>query len=206
MTPQESVAAAMGAPVSRETFARLESIVDQIIAANATQNLISASSVDSIWSRHVSDSLQLLRYANCGPWLDLGTGAGFPGLVIGAVSSFEMHLCEERRLRAAFLEDLVSTASLENVTVHGIKVQAVDLPPVAVISARAFAPLGKLLELGFRFSTEKTVWVLPKGRNASAELESIRSTWHGSFRLEPSVTDPDSFIIVATGVRRKGKR
>jgi len=207
VTPHEIVEAALGASVSRETFAKLDLIVTRIIEANATQNLISANTVESIWTRHVADSLQLLHYANHGPWLDLGTGAGFPGLVIGAVSEFEMHLCEERRLRATFLEELINSASLQkNVTVHSCKVQALELPPVAVISARAFAPLPKLLDLAHRFSTENTVWILPKGRNAAAELESIRGTWHGTFRLEPSVTDPDSHIIVATGVRRRAKR
>jgi len=206
VTPHEIVESALGAPVSRETFAKLDLIVTRIIEANATQNLISANTVESIWTRHVADSLQLLHYANHSPWLDLGTGAGFPGLVIGAVSEFEMHLCEERRLRATFLQELVTSASLENVTVHAIKVQALELPPAAVISARAFAPLPRLLDLAHRFSTEKTVWILPKGRNAAAELESIRSTWHGAYRLEPSVTDPDSHIIVATGVRRRTKR
>ena len=206
VTTQAIVEAALRSPVSRETFARLEFIVDRIVDANATQNLISASSVPSIWSRHVADSLQLLQLANEGPWLDLGTGAGFPGLIIAAVAEFEMHLCEERRLRANFLDDLILSASLANTVVHSTKIQSLDLPPVAVISARAFAPLPKLLDLAHRFSTEKTVWVLPKGRNAAAELESVRRTWHGTFRLEPSVTDPDSHIIVATGVRRRAKR
>jgi 16S rRNA (guanine527-N7)-methyltransferase len=77
-----------------------------------------------------------------------------------------------------------------------------------VISARAFAPLGKLLTLGARFSTTNTRWILPKGRNAESELEAAESSWQGDFRLEPSVTDPEARIIVAEGVRPRpeGKR
>jgi 16S rRNA (guanine527-N7)-methyltransferase len=80
--------------------------------------------------------------------------------------------------------------------------------PVSVISARAFAPLEKLLGLAERFSTPETVWVLPKGRNAKSELDAARASWQGEFRLEPSRTDADAWIIVATGVRRtaEGKR
>ena len=74
---------------------------------------------------------------------------------------------------------------------------------VDVISARAFAPLPKLLALAERFSTPETVWILPKGRNAKSELEAARSSWQGDFRLEPSLTDADAGIVVASRVRRK---
>ena len=86
------------------------------------------------------------------------------------------------------------------------RIERVEARPFATISARAFAPLGRLLELGARFSTEKTVWILPKGRNAQSELEAIATTWQGDFRLEPSLTDPDARIIVATGVSRRKAR
>jgi 16S rRNA (guanine527-N7)-methyltransferase len=78
--------------------------------------------------------------------------------------------------------------------------------PFDVISARAFAPLGRLLQLGTALSTAKTLWLLPKGRNAQSELEALDPSWQGDFRLEPSVTDPEARIIVANGVRRAGRR
>jgi 16S rRNA (guanine527-N7)-methyltransferase len=74
-----------------------------------------------------------------------------------------------------------------------------------VISARAFAPLGRLFALAERFASPGTRWVLPKGRNAKSELEEVRASWQGDFRLEPSLTDPDAQIIVAEQVRRRGK-
>jgi 16S rRNA (guanine527-N7)-methyltransferase len=89
--------------------------------------------------------------------------------------------------------------------VLGMKVERISAQPFDVISARAFAPLEKLLALGERFATPTTRWILPKGRNAKSELEAVQSSWQGVFRLEPSLTDTDAHIIVAEQVRRRGK-
>ena len=85
------------------------------------------------------------------------------------------------------------------------KAERVPPRPFDVISARAFAPLGRLLDFGTGFSTAKSVWLLPKGRNAETELAALDAKWQGAFRLEPSVTDPEARIIVATGVHRQGR-
>jgi 16S rRNA (guanine527-N7)-methyltransferase len=90
--------------------------------------------------------------------------------------------------------------------VEGTKLERVETRAVGVITARAFAPLPKLFELAHRFSTEETLWILPKGRSAAEELASVATTWHGSFHMEPSVTDPDSAILIARNVRPKGVR
>jgi 16S rRNA (guanine527-N7)-methyltransferase len=93
-----------------------------------------------------------------------------------------------------------------DVEIVAAKAEGLPARPLDVISARAFAPLGKLLDLGTRFSTEKSLWVLPKGRSAESELEAVRASWQGEFRLEPSLTDADARIILASGVKlRKGK-
>ncbi len=170
------------------------------------QNLVSASTISDIWRRHVIDSAQLVRFASGAPWLDLGTGAGFPGLVVAILTGQPTILCEERRLRHVFLQCVVDTLGLSEVRVVGRPLERVESFVANVISARAFAPLDRLLALAHRFSTENTRWVLPKGRNAQAALESVQATWHGVFRLEPSVTDPDSHIIVATAVRLRDPR
>jgi 16S rRNA (guanine527-N7)-methyltransferase len=83
------------------------------------------------------------------------------------------------------------------------RLETVVASPFDVISARAFAPLPRLLALAERFSTPESVWILPKGRNAKSELDAARSSWQGDFRLEPSLTDAESRIVVATGVHRK---
>lgn len=193
--------------VSRETMGALGRFAEFLRSENGRQNLVSAASLDRIWSRHIADSAQLLRWAPDAQasWIDLGTGAGFPGLIVAALHGGPVTLVEERRLRVEFLREAARVMDLE-VEVVGAKVERVDRRVFDVISARAFAPLPRLLELGERFSTGKTIWLLPKGRNAQAELEALGTSWQGEFRLEPSVTDDDARIIVATGVRRGIKR
>ncbi|MGQ0661031.1 16S rRNA (guanine(527)-N(7))-methyltransferase RsmG [Sphingosinicella sp.] len=192
--------------VSRETLARLAAFGDLLRSENERQNLVSAATLDHFWARHVVDSAQLLRFATeSGAWLDLGTGAGFPGLVVAALREGPMTLIESRRLRVAFLHRAAAVLKESPNIVHA-PIERVPTEPFAVISARAFAPLPRLLELAHRFSTEKTLWLLPKGRGAKSELEAVRGAWQGDFRLEPSLTDADANIIVATGVRRRPGR
>jgi 16S rRNA (guanine527-N7)-methyltransferase len=197
--------------VPRETLERLEAFAGFLGEENERQNLVSRSSLEQLWSRHIADSAQLVRFVppEATTWLDLGTGAGFPGLVVALLHPARVTMVEERRLRVDFLiraAELLAVASKTEIV--GTRVEAMAARPFAAISARALAPLGKLLTLGSRFATEETIWVLPKGRNANSELEAARSSWQGDFRLEPSLTDADAGIIVARGVRpiRKGKR
>jgi len=192
--------------VPRETMARLDAFAGLLRAENDRQNLVSAASLDRLWSRHIADSAQLLRFAPSpnASWVDLGTGAGFPGLIIALLHQGPVTLIEERRLRADFLQRAAESLSVA-VEIVASKVERIPARPFDVISARAFAPLGRLLQLGTALSTTKSVWLLPKGRNAQTELEALDPSWQGDFRLEPSVTDPDARIIVATGVRRAGR-
>jgi 16S rRNA (guanine527-N7)-methyltransferase len=196
--------------VSRETMGGLDALIGLVAQENERQNLIARDSLPCIWRRHVADSAQLLRHAPAGAtsWLDLGSGAGFPGLVVALLWPSEMTLVESRRLRADFLRAAASALGLSHsVSVVHARLERVTPSSFDVISARAFAPLDRLLQLAAPFSTEKTRWILPKGRSAQSELDAVRSAWQGDFRLEPSLTDPDARIIVAEGVRpRKGRK
>lgn len=194
--------------VPRETSERLEAFIKFLRSESERQNLVSRASLDEVWTRHVLDSLQLLRLAepHATSWLDLGTGAGFPGLVLAAVHKARFTLAESRKLRVDFLRQGASILGVsDRVEVVGTRVEAMLPMPFDVISARAFAPLDRLLAVALPFSTAKTRWILPKGRNAKSELEAARSSWQGDFRLEPSRTDPEAHIIVAEGVKRKRK-
>lgn len=192
--------------VPRETMAKLDAFAGLLRGENARQNLVSRGSLTQLWSRHIADSAQLLRLAPSpeASWVDLGTGAGFPGLVVALLRPGPMTLVEERGLRADFLARAAESLGL-HVEILGSKVERLPRRTFEVISARAFAPLGRLLDLGTALSTTKTIWLLPKGRNAQSELEALDPSWQGDFRLEPSVTDPQARIIVATGVRRQGR-
>jgi len=187
--------------VSRETIDKLESFAAFLRREAASQNLVSASTLDHIWTRHIVDSAQLLAYADVTPsaanWLDLGSGAGFPGLVIALLSEHHVTLVESRARRIEYLQRAVDMLDLDShVTVAGMPLEKLPTAPYSVISARAFAPLPKLFSLAERFSTNNTLWLLPKGRNAATEWEDSRDAWNGEFRVEQSMTDTEAGILV----------
>ena len=201
---EASARAALDVP--RETLGRLEAFVALLREENEQQNLVSRSSLDEVWARHILDSAQLLRYAPeaAETWLDLGTGAGFPGLVVACLFSGHVTMIESRKLRVDFLTRAAAALGVGNrTTIICAKIEKFEAPPFDIISARAFAPMDRLLPLAEPFPTAKTRWILPKGRNAKTELEAAESLWQGDFRLEPSVTDPEAGIIVAEQVRRR---
>ena len=189
--------------VSRETMAALDALARFVTDEAKHQNLVSAATLGSMWQRHIADSAQLLRFAGPQPgehWVDLGSGAGFPGLVIAMLAPCRVTLVESRALRIAYLNKAIEQFGLSaRVNVAGSALDKVESFAADYISARAFAPLPRLLEGAGRFSTEKTRWLLPKGRNARAELESIAPPWQKLFHVEQSLTDADAAILVGTG-------
>lgn len=189
--------------VSRGTL--LRQFVHLLIDESERQNLVSATSLRYIWARHIVDSAQLLPLGSAAPgtWVDIGTGAGFPGMVIAILTERPVVLIEPRRMRATFLENAAAALGLnERVTVIGARAQSYR-GTAAVISARAVAALNDLLALGLHLSTAKTTWILPKGPRAVEEVADARHSWHGVFHVEQSITDPQSLIIIAKGVSRR---
>ncbi|MEQ1498407.1 MAG: 16S rRNA (guanine(527)-N(7))-methyltransferase RsmG [Novosphingobium sp.] len=188
---------------------RLEALIAMLAQENARQNLVSAASLDSVWLRHIADSAQLLRHVpreTSTPWLDLGTGAGFPGLVIAALRpDSEVVMIESRARRVQWLEDARSALGLERASVIGRTLEKVPARPFRAISARAFAPLPKLLELSAGFSTSETIWLLPKGRSARQELSELKG-WDHVFHVEQSLTDAESGVIVGRLAGKEGKK
>jgi len=194
--------------VPRGTMDRLDAFAALIRAESQRQNLVSKASLDSLWLRHIADSAQLVRLApsRAASWVDLGSGAGFPGLIVALLHAGPVTMIEERRLRVDFLHRAAAVLGIE-AEILPIKVERAPARRFDVISARAFAPLPRLLDLGTALSTGKSRWVLPKGRNAESELAALDPSWQGRFELHASVTDADARIIVADGVQRaKGRR
>ncbi|USI74295.1 16S rRNA (guanine(527)-N(7))-methyltransferase RsmG [Sphingomonas morindae] len=189
--------------VPRETSAKLTALKALILDEATRQNLISAATIPLFETRHIADSRQLLRWLPEGPLMDIGSGAGLPGLVLACLRDDPVHLVEPRARRVAFLEQARAALGLDHVVIHRCKVERVTLPALAGITARAVAALPTLFAIAAHLSDEKTRWVLPKGRSAHAELEEARRTWQGSFKLVPSETDAEASIIVAHGVRRR---
>ena len=195
--------------VSRETLERLEAFIAFLRAEAQLQNLISAATLDQIWARHIVDSAQLLRFApSNGDWLDLGSGAGFPGLIIPMLANNRVVLVESRAKRIDFLERAIEMLGMEDVAVvAGMPLERLETAPYSVISARAFAPLPRLLDLSYRFSTDNTMWLLPKGRNAIIELQDVSHHWNLDFSVEPSITDSEAGILTGRvlGPRSQGQ-
>ena len=181
---------------------RLERLAAMVVAENGRQNLMSKPSEGAIWLRHLADSAQLLRHVSRGtsPWRDLGTGAGFPGLVIAAMCpDSEVVLVESRKKRVDWLVRAGAELDLRKCRIEGRRLEHVESLPAAVISARAFAPLVKLLALSARFSTRDTLWLLPKGRSAVQEVASLSVSDAKMFHVEHSVTDAEAGIVIGTG-------
>ena len=197
--------------VSRETLEKINLYIEMLKREMQNQNLISAASLDSIWTRHILDSAQLLHPAIFSPekvrglqasatgatWLDMGSGAGFPGIIIAIMSNWNVTLLESRSRRAIFLQFIVDALDLD-ATVANRRAETYDSNKFSVISARAFAPLPKLLRLAAPFSTRKTLYLLPKGRHAENELLEVKKKWSTKMKVISSMTDNDAGILVGT--------
>jgi 16S rRNA (guanine527-N7)-methyltransferase len=201
----DSLQEAVGRPVSRETFERLRAYVERLKSEATRQNLVSRSSLEQVWKRHILDAAQLVRFEPRGGanWLDVGSGAGLPGIVVACLVRGPVTLLEPRRLRSEFLRETIDALGL-TAAVECAKAERIA-GRFEVITGRAVAPLAKFLEMSHHLSTEKTVWVLPKGRSVQSELAAAKRAWQGVFHVEQSVTDADSRIIVGTGVRAKAR-
>ena len=185
--------------------ARMDILAGLVAGEAVSQNLVAPSTLATMWSRHIVDSAQLIGLAaeSEGDWLDIGTGAGFPGLVIAALTDRAVTLVEPRRRRAAFLSDAAKALGIASqVTVVAAKVEGVTMS-AAVISARAVSALTLLFGSAIQCSRRKTLWILPKGQSAREEIATAQQTWHGVFHVEHSVTDPNSLIVLAKGVSRR---
>lgn len=188
---------------------RIERLIALLAEENGRQNLVAEASMPVVWQRHIVDSAQLLPHVpreTSTPWLDLGTGAGFPGLVVAALRpDCEVVMVESRARRIEWLERARLALGLDQAKVVGARLEQVETRPFRVISARAFAPLVRLLDLSARFSTKDTLYLLPKGRSAQQELSELKG-WNHLFHVEQSLTDPEAGVIVGQLLGKKGKK
>lgn len=220
--------------VSRETIARLETYAALLNQWQKTINLVAPKSLADVWHRHFADSAQIYRLAPTGArtWLDLGSGAGFPGLVVailaaehgaGDTSSPDLRsgppgrmgrrdlavtLLESDSRKAAFLREVarqtgvtvdIVCARIESPATHD-KVGRSD-----VVSARALAPLGRLLEWACPYFTNDSIGLFLKGREVEAEIAAAEESFAFRFRLEPSLTDPEGRVVVVRNLRVKSE-
>lgn len=197
-------------PVSRETLARLDRFVDLLLETQSHTNLIGAGTIPGLWTRHVADSLQLLDLApDARTWLDLGSGAGFPGLVIACALADRpgtaVHLVESTGKKAAFLRTVAEALALP-VTVHHIRAEQFTPDFTAdVVTARAVAPLPTLLGYVAPLLKSGAKALLPKGQDVEAELTEAAKYWKIDADLAASRTNPASRIVVVRALERRQK-
>ncbi len=195
LTPE---AFAAHAGVSRETLARLEDYADLLRKWQNAINLVSTASLNDLWRRHIWDSAQLLPHipADAHSLLDLGSGAGFPGLVLAILGVDGVVLVEADKRKCAFLREAARVTGTD-VTIHDRRIEDMgeEIPPVDVITARAVASLSLLLERIKLYMIPNTVCLFHKGQQVEAELAEIRRIWPGAIEKIPSVTDAAGVII-----------
>ena len=191
-----------GLSVSRETLARLDRYAEGLRRWSASLNLVSRSTLDQIWTRHFLDSAQLFNLADdtANTWADMGSGAGFPGLVIAAVANefrpdISISLIESDHRKSIFLEQMTHEMELVNVRVLNKRIEDVALEPVGVLSARALAPLERLLDLSHRFMSSDSIALFPKGRGYAEEVAQARQRWRFDLELLPSLSDTEARIL-----------
>ena len=196
-------------PVSRETLDRLDRFVAVLLAWQQHTNLIAASTEPTLWTRHIADSLQLLRLApQARIWVDLGSGGGFPGLVIACaladMPGAHVHLVESSTKKATFLREAVHAAGAP-AEVHAVRIEDFVenlTASVDVVTARALAPLAGLLAATYPLLKTGTLGLFPKGQYVDAELTEAAKCWTIKSSLAPSFTDPKAKIVCITGIEK----
>ena len=181
-------------------MARLERYAELLVDWQRRMNLVGPATLPDLWSRHFRDSAQLLAFGGGPPgrpWLDIGSGAGFPALVIAMLSDAQLHLVEATAKKCAFLETVVAECAIGNAVVHNRRIEALPAFEAAVISARACAPLAQLFRWGRRFATPRTRWILPKGARHAEEIAEARRSLAFSVEAHPSRTSPEARVLVA---------
>jgi 16S rRNA (guanine527-N7)-methyltransferase len=197
--------------VPRETLNRLESYAALLAERQTQMNLVGPSTIPTMWQRHFRDSAQLLdlveESARSLEWLDMGSGAGFPGIVLAALGCEHVTLVEATKKKCAFLSEVVQACGLERrVTIRNARLEERFAVRAQIIVARACASLAQLFDWGLPFAAPSTRWLLPKGKSVEDEVHLARSRFDFDFELVQSRTDPNGRIVVARGVRHRRMR
>ena len=193
--------------VSRETLARLEAYAELLTRWSGRINLIGRDTLADLWQRHMLDSAQLLPLVpdSAQSLIDLGSGAGFPGLVLAILGVRGVELVEADSRKAAFLRE-AARISEANVAIRPCRIAAVPRHAVDVITARALAPLDRLLDLAWPFIAPATICLFPKGERAEQELTAARKRWTMSMSMQPSIADPRGVVLHLSEIVREPYR
>jgi 16S rRNA (guanine527-N7)-methyltransferase len=196
----------LGVDVSRETLVALETYAGLLRKWQRAINLVSQTTLGDVWRRHFLDSAQLVPLLPQGAshLTDLGSGAGFPGLVLALITQRPTHLIESDQRKAAFLGEAArATGCAGRVQVHAGRIEAIKPWAAPVITARALADLGQLLDWAAPFVTADTTCIFPKGAKAEEELTAALRVWKMNVERRRSVTDPTGLILRLSHLERR---
>lgn len=195
--------------VSRETLERLQEFEALVAKWTKSINLIAPSTVSNLWDRHIVDSAQLYQFAQSSAknWVDLGSGGGFPGIVLAVLArerdrDQQFTLIESDQRKSTFLRTAIRSLDL-NATVEAIRIESAAPQNADVITARALSPLNELLEQIYRHISPDGTAIVPKGRNAQQEIEQTAQNWSFDLRQAPSITNADAQILTIRGLKRE---
>ena len=208
---------ALGINVSRETLQRLEIYAGLLVKWQAKINLVGPATLPDLWRRHFLDSAQLLPLlpAAAGTLVDLGSGAGFPGLVLAIMTDWSVHLLDSDQRKCAFLIEVARATNvaevaldcgvLDRVTIHAKRIEQVTGIAADVVTARACAPLDELLALAEPFIGEKGTGLFLKGAQAEEELTQAQRHWTMRLDRRESISDPAGKILIVSHLKRKSQ-
>ena len=184
---------------SPDVMVRMDAFLAALTDWNTRMNLVGPSALAEFWGRHALDSAQLLKLApDARIWADLGAGAGFPGIVLAIFlkdrENAKVHLIESMAKRCAFLRSVSIDLGLPTL-IHNSRAESLHLSPVDVVTARALAPMPRLLEYAQPLLRGSAVGLFLKGRDVERELEEARKSWRFEVSLSPSASDPEGRIV-----------
>jgi 16S rRNA (guanine527-N7)-methyltransferase len=190
--------------LSADPTATLRRFAELLLRWNATLNLIAARDTEFVWDRHIADSLQLVPLMPPGieRAIDIGTGGGFPGLILAIATGVRFDLVESDRRKASFLRSAVLETGAP-ATVHACRIEDAPLPPAPLVTARALAPLPRLLPLAAGLVTAEGVCLFLKGAKVEDELAAAAGDWMMDVSRVPSQTSLEGVVLRLTGLRRK---
>ncbi len=205
--PLSAADVAARVPLPPEVLDRLAVHLELLDRWQRRINLVGASTLADPWRRHVLDSVQLLPHMPAPPCriLDLGSGAGFPGLVLAVASGCHVDLVDSDARKCAFLREAARLAGAD-VAVHATRIEALSIAPADLVTARACAPLPRLLDLALPHLAAHGRCLFLKGRDLDAELTESMKTWMMRTRRIPSLSDPTGTLLLLEDIRRRDDR
>jgi 16S rRNA (guanine527-N7)-methyltransferase len=205
--PLDAEALARELDVSRETLARLRRYVDLLVRWQRAVNLVGVGTLPDVWRRHILDSAQIHPHLPPSPrsLVDLGSGAGLPGLVLAILGVEGVHLVESDQRKVAFLREAARVTAAP-VRIHAGRIEQIEPFVAEVVTARALAPLPRLLELAAPFIGPRTTLIFLKGRTAEDELTDAAKCWHMRTHRIMSRSDPTGVVLKLEDIARASHR